>query len=166
MLRGRKLLTGPGPEQVAVAGDVVALPAGSTVDLINEPGRDGPYEAVSVIYDQALPATMVPAADLTPLARPTVLKAVRAEFGEAIHRARAALVNPETVPERIARHRLVAVRAGVAGRGVAFAPPRPATTRASRRAVVPQVVDVGLDLSVDRARHRSGLPVGTPAVPQ
>ena len=149
VLRGRKLLTAPGPEQVAVAGDVVALPAGSTVDLVNEPGRDGPYEAVSVIYDEALPATLVPAADLTPLARPTVLKAIRAEFGEAIHRARAALVNPETVPERIARHRLVEVLGWMADLGLTFPPPRTASTGDRLRALV--AADPGTAWSTDRA---------------
>lgn len=104
---GRKLLRMGDLSVSAGAGEVVAVGAGSEIEVTNEPPVRGPYMATCLAFDPALwdAAGEFPAG-ATRWLRVTSLGVPAAPLREAFERAVSSLERPEAMPEAILRHRL------------------------------------------------------------
>ena len=123
VLAGRKSATTDAASAVALPGDVMLLPAGAVVDLLNEPGPLGAYEAISVTLDPSLTTLVPPEATLVTAAE--VLPASEG-FQAAVRRAREVVLD-EAVPLAVARHAAGEVTAWLAAHGRRFEGERAST---------------------------------------
>ena len=127
VLAGRKSATTGSATAVALPGDIMLLPAGAVVDLLNEPGPAGAYEAVSVTSDPSLAFPASP--DLAPVISAEALS-VTEGFRAAVRRAREVMLDG-TVPLPVARHAAAEVATWLAVHGRRFESER-ASSFASR----------------------------------
>ena len=117
VLSGRKTAITAVARITARPGDVMLLPAGQVIDLVNDPGPEGLYESISVVLEPA-------AAELRDDAARTVtsvetMPAVEAGFRVAILRAREVMLD-EAVPLPVARHAAGEVAAWLVAHGLRF----------------------------------------------
>lgn len=104
VLRGTKRLVAPSRGLEVRAGDVALFPAGTVIDINNVPDEGGLYDAISVAFEMdALPA---PPTGTRALTEPHALRRVEPALIDAVVAARGAIVDPDGVPEPIARHRV------------------------------------------------------------
>ena len=116
VLAGRKIATRGRASAVALPGDVMLLPAGAVVDLLNEPEPGGAYEAVSITPDPSLAPPTSP--DLTPVTSAEAL-CVTEGFRNAVRRAREVVLD-DAVPLPVARHAAAEVAIWLAVHGRRF----------------------------------------------
>ena len=116
VLAGRKSATAGSATALACPGEIMLLPAGAVVDLLNEPGPAGAYEAVSVTLDASLALPASP--DLAPVISAEAL-CVADGFRAAVQRAREVVLD-DTVPLRVARHAAAEVATWLAVHGRCF----------------------------------------------
>ncbi len=117
VLSGRKTAITAAARVTACPGDVMLLPAGQVIDLVNAPGPEGVYESISVVLEPA-------AAELRDDALRTVtsaesVPAVGVGFRAAILRAREVMLD-EAVPLPVARHAAAEVTAWLVAHGLRF----------------------------------------------
>ncbi len=117
VLSGRKTAITAVARVTACPGDVMLLPAGQVIDLVNDPGPEGLYESISVVLE---PAAVGPrdGAARTVAAVETV-PAVEVGFRAAILRAREVMLD-EAVPLPVARHAAAEVAAWLVAHGLRF----------------------------------------------
>ena len=130
--KGAKRLAGNGNVVKIGSGEAVAIPAGQTVDVTNQMGADGSYEAEWLIFDPSLLQDFALAhPEFPPRRESWALGDMEAGFLAAFEQARQALADPLGVPDGIARHRLLEVLLWVGLHGGRFVPETP-TSLASR----------------------------------
>ena len=122
VLAGRKTVDGGGWSCSAQAGELMLLPAGLTCDVTNQAAHDGPYEALALMFDDALLQEAKAASQAyAPLARAQHLAQPAPDCRAAILRA-AELLRERRLPFAIVRHAAMEVLTWLALAGVAFAP--------------------------------------------
>ena len=141
VLAGRKSATTAGVTVVARPGDLMLLPAGTLVDLLNEPGPTDAYEAVSVTLDAGVAPPA--ASDAVPVSAAEALT-VPDGFRAALLRARDVVLD-HTVPLAVARHAAAEVSTWLAVHGRRFAGERPSTFAGRLRAHVADQPDARWD---------------------
>ncbi len=115
VLSGRNTAITAAARVTACLGDVMLLPAGQVIDLVNDPGPEGVYESISVVLEPA-------AAEFRDDALRTVTSAESLPavgFRAAILRACEVMLD-EAVPLPVARHVAAEVTAWPVARGVRF----------------------------------------------
>lgn len=118
VLAGRKTATAQGAAALARPGDVMLLPAGAVIDLLNEPGPEGAYESVSVVLDSAGEGAD---AGTRTVGSVEIVLSVEAGFRAAVLRAREVMLDDE-MPLPVARHAAAEVTAWLAAHGRRFGP--------------------------------------------
>ncbi len=117
VLSGRKNAMTAGATVTAGPGDVMLLPAGPVIDLLNEPGAEGIYESISIVLEptEAQPwgkaVRTVTTAEIVP--------AIDIGFRAAVLRAREVMLD-EVTPLPVARHAAAEVTAWLAAYGRRF----------------------------------------------
>ena len=130
VLAGRKIATADAATIVALPGELMLLPAGAVVDLFNEPGPAGAYEAVSVTLESSAVSSAPPGA--APVDSVEALR-VPDGFRAAVLRARDAVLD-EAVPLAVARHVAGEVTTWLAVHDRRFRGERPSTFAGQLRA--------------------------------
>lgn len=115
--RGIKTLRAPGCEWEVPAGQAIAINRGQTLDIRNLPDARGAYEARWLVWDESLldlhgaqttsSRSLEPDATVTRLIRSAwPLGALGPSFMQAVDAAIASVLEPETTPLEVARHRM------------------------------------------------------------
>lgn len=115
--RGTKTLRAPGCEWVVPAGHAIAINRGQTLDIRNLPGTRGAYEARWLVWDESLLAAHAAqtAGNRTLDADAPATRAIRSAwplgalgpaFTQAVDAAIACILEPDTTPLEVARHRM------------------------------------------------------------
>ena len=130
VLAGRKSATAGAATTVALPGELMLLPAGAVVELLNEPGPAGAYEAVSVTLDPSVASAVPPGAAAVDSVEAL---AVSAGFRAAVLRAREVVLD-DAVPLAVAQHAAGEVTAWLAVYGRRFKGERPSTFAGQLRA--------------------------------
>lgn len=114
-------------------GECVAIPAGRTLDMVNEPGREGVYRADCLGFEPTLLAAFLQSRPPAPALIRQVCKLGEppAEFGETFNRAWGSLGRRDEVPDSIAEQRVTEVLLWLQLNGQAFPwePPSSASVR-------------------------------------
>ncbi len=133
VLSGRKTARTGATSAVALPGDLMLLPSGAVMDLLNEPGPTKAYEAVSVALDPSITAAASPHTASPHTTSPHTASVDMAEaltvtegFRAAVLRARDVVLD-DTVPLAVARHAAAEVSTWLAVHGRRFAVDRPRT---------------------------------------
>ncbi len=117
VLSGRKSAMTAAATVTARPGDVMLLPAGSVVDLLNEPGSEGVYESVSVVLE---PTAADPRDDaVRTITSVETVPTVEVGFRAAVLRAREVMLD-EATPLPVARNAAAEVTAWLLVHGLRF----------------------------------------------
>ncbi|TKD21406.1 helix-turn-helix domain-containing protein [Rhodobacter capsulatus] len=110
-----------------VAGDVVAIAGGQSLDITNHLDSHGTYEARWLVWDGSILAAFRAEQSAEPLATARKFPA-SPPLIEALDRAFDAVDGASRLPDSIARHRLVEMLVWLAEQGVCFDPVKKQTT--------------------------------------
>jgi AraC-like DNA-binding protein len=133
---GTKSLRCGGQRWTLEDGDAIAIAGGQSFDVSNRLSAAQLYEARWLVWDRPVIeqfALTQPAEQ--PLKGAQVLKQVGTEFVAALERAVAAVADPSTCPDEVARHRLAELLVWLSLAGVRFAPQRATTITSELRAL-------------------------------
>ncbi len=117
VLSGRKNAMTASATVTAGPGDVMLLPAGPVIDLLNEPGAGGVYESISVVLEP--PAAEPRDETVRTVTSVETVPAVEAGFRAAVLRAREVMLD-EVTPLPVAQHAAAEVTAWLAAHGRRF----------------------------------------------
>lgn len=135
---GSKLLRQPAGEVLIRAGEAVAIAAGQTVDLVNQPAADGHYRALWLIWDGGLIAEHALTHAEQPAIRGLLRLSGRDDAWLAAFRRAVEAVGDTALPLDIARHRAAEALLWLGVHGGRFAPAESLTVAAKVRRLIGQ----------------------------
>lgn len=131
---GTKSLRAGGQRWTLEGGDAIAIAGGQSFDVSNRLSAGRLYEARWLVLDAAVIEQFAPASPAgQPLTGAQVLPQVGAGFVGAMERAVAAVADPASCPDEVARHRLAELLVWLSLAGVRFAPRRTTTITSALR---------------------------------
>jgi AraC-like DNA-binding protein len=132
---GRKHVRHRDIEIAVDPGDLLLIPDGVDLDVINEPSADAPYQALALNFDSQL-VRKLEAGDGSPIREIGSIRGIPAPLRESCERAMAAIVAGADLPDAVAAARVGEVLLWLAALGHRFEPAgRPDMVTRLRKAI-------------------------------
>ncbi len=134
--RGCKLIRWTGGQIFAEAGDAVALASGGVFDITNSLSNEGEYEAFWVVWDATLISDFAASTGTKPIKQAHLFRQMAPEFCASYDSAVSCLLDTESFPDSIARHKLTELLLWLDHHGARFTLPDESSARARVRKLV------------------------------
>ena len=134
--RGCKLIRWNGGQIFAEAGDAVALASGGVFDITNSLSNEGEYEAFWVVWNTTLISNFAASTGTKPIKQAHLFRQMAPEFCGSYDAAVSCLLDTESFPDLIARHKLNELLLWLDHNGARFTLPDESSARARVRTLV------------------------------